>query len=144
MPRKAAAAAAFAPTSTARPMLRPPVDLNALEREEFANIILGVELNHFLPCDTPLIAHLAQHIVLSRVAFGELRAAGYIVDDKPSPWLAILQYAAKEMRATSRALSMTPASYRPPPKPDEAPISYYSRLALEMKDNEDPAERNGH
>jgi hypothetical protein len=67
-------------------------------------------------CAASQPGHLAQHIVLARTAFGEMRAAGYINGDRPSPWLAILQHAAKEMRATSRALSLTPASYRPTPK----------------------------
>jgi hypothetical protein len=138
MPRSPAAAQAFTATSTARPALRPPSDLTPLEREVFADICLGVEANHFLPCDVPLIAHLAQHIVLARVAFGELRAAGY-VSDRPSPWLAILQYASKEMRATSRALSLTPASYRPTPKPEELEVSYYEKMSLlESRHDDEP------
>jgi hypothetical protein len=131
MPRSPAAASAFTVTPKTRPALKPPPDLNALEREEFANIVLGVEANHFLPCDTALVAHLAQHIVLARVAFGELRAAGYVSGDRPSPWLPVLAYAAKEMRATARALSLTPASYRPTPKPEEdLEVSYYEKMSL--------------
>jgi phage terminase small subunit len=129
MPRLAAAAQSFTATSTARPVLRPPSDLNELEREEFANIVLGVGPHHFVPVDVALIAILAKNIVLERIAFGELRAAGY-VSDRPSPWLAILQHATKEVRATSRTLSLTPAS-RQPAKPEELePVSYYERMSL--------------
>ena len=117
MPRQAAAAAGFAPTSTARPMLRPPSDLNALEKQEFADIICGVDVHHFIPADAALIGELAQYRVLWRTAFGELRASGYISDGKASAWLTILQHAAKEVRSISRALSLTPASYRQQPKP---------------------------
>lgn len=129
MPRSPAAAQAFTVTPAARPVLKPPVDLDAVEREEFANIVLGVEPGHFIPADAALIAHLARNIVLARVAFGEMKAAGY-VSDRPSPWLAILQHAAKEMRATARTLALTPASYRPTPKPEELEVSYYEKISL--------------
>jgi hypothetical protein len=91
-----APAQAFSPTGTTRVVLRPPVDLNALEREEFAKLILGSPADFFISSDTPLIARLARNIVLTRVAFGEMRAAGYVSDGKASPWLQILQHAAKE------------------------------------------------
>src|SRR5258705_13600501 len=132
MPRQSAnAAKTFSPTTTTRAVLRPPSDLDAVEREVFADIICGVPANFFIPADTPLIAHLARNIVLTRVAFGEMRAAGYVAaDGKASPWLAVLQHAAKEMRATSRMLLLTPASYRPEPKPDEPEVSYYERQSL--------------
>ena len=130
MPRQSAASAAFSPTATARPILTPPVDLDPLEREEFANIVLGVPAHHFWPADVPLIALLAKNIVMERIAFGELRAAGYVSGDRPSPWLAILQQATKAVSATARMLSLTPASYRQPAtKPEEA-VSYYERMSL--------------
>jgi hypothetical protein len=84
--------------------------LDALEREVFADIVLGAAPNHFVPGDTPLIAHLARNIVLTRTAFGEMKAAGYVSDGKVSPWLAVLQHAAREMRATARMLSLSAAS----------------------------------
>jgi len=132
MPRQAAnAAQTFSPTGTTRPVLKPPPDLDALEREVFADIVLGVPVNHFLPGDTALIAHLARTIVLTRTAFGEMRAAGYVSDGKVSPWLQILQHAAKEMRSTARMLSLSPASYRPQQKPeDDLEVSYYERMSL--------------
>ena len=131
MPRQSANATQFSPTKTTRAALRPPLDLDAVEREEFANIVCGVAPNHFLPSDTALIAHLARNVVLTRTAFGEMKAAGFVVKDRVSPWLAILQHAAKEMRATARMLSLSPASYRPQqPKPEELEVSYYTRMSL--------------
>lgn len=139
MPRQPAANKAFTATPVARPMLRPPPDLDQLEREEFASIILGVPANHFIPADTPLIAHLARHIVLARVAFGEMKAAGHVADGKVSPWLTILQHAAKEMRATARMLLLSPASYREQPKPEEIGVSYYERMSLlEARPDDEP------
>jgi hypothetical protein len=131
MPRQSANAATFSPTETTRAVLRAPADLDALEREEFANIICGAAPNHFVPGDVALIAHLARNVVLTRVAFGEMKAAGYVSDGKVSPWLQVLQHAAKEMRATARMLSLSPASYRAQPKPEDLePVSYYTRMSI--------------
>src|SRR5258708_17636935 len=95
MPRQAAAAAGFATgTNGTRMLLRPPEDLDQLERVEFANLISGAPPSHFLPSDVPLIAAYAKAIVAERVASGEL-AAAYVVGsptgDRPSPWLPIWQ-----------------------------------------------------
>ena len=90
------AAQVYTATSSARPALRPPSDLNELEREVFADIVLGCGPHHFVPVDVPLIAILAKNIVLERIAFGELRAAGYRSDKQSPPWLAILQHASKD------------------------------------------------
>lgn len=141
MPRTSAnAAATFSPTGTTRPTLRAPSDLDAVEKEVFADLVCGVGPNHFLPGDTALIAHLARNIVLTRTAFGEMKAAGYIADDRPSPWFAILQHASKEMRATARMLSLSPASYRPQVKPEGLPpVSYYTRQRLlESRADDEP------
>jgi hypothetical protein len=140
MPRQSAnAATTFSVTGTTRPVLRAPPDLDAVEREVFADIICGCPANFFLPCDTALIAHLARATVLARVAFGEMKAAGYVSEGKVSPWLTILQHASKEMRATARMLSLSPASYRPQPKPDEEPVSYYTKMSLlESRADDEP------
>ena len=82
MPRQAAAASGFA-ASTARPLLKPPPDLNALEREAFLDIVLGAPPTHFLPSDLPLVAAYAKAIVQEKIAAGEL-AAAYVVDGKPA------------------------------------------------------------
>ena len=54
MPRQAAAASGFA-ASTAQPLLKPPLDLNALEKEAFLDIVLGAPPNYIMPFDVPLI-----------------------------------------------------------------------------------------
>lgn len=138
MPRSSAVAKAFSPNPAARPVLKPPVDLNELEREVFADIVLGSPPDSFIPADVPLIAILAKNIVLERIAFGEMRAAGYISDDGRK-WLTILQHATKEVRANSRTLSLTPAS-RQPVKPEELePVSYYERMSLlEARRDDEP------
>jgi hypothetical protein len=143
MPRQAAAATGFATgtSGTTRMLLKPPDDLDQLERAEFVSLIVGAPPSHFLPSDVPLVACYAKAIVAERVAAGEL-AAAYVVDGKPSPWLAIWQAKIRAATTLARMLSLSPGG-RVASKPAEAePVSYYSRLALEMKDNEDPAERN--
>jgi hypothetical protein len=135
MPRQAAAAKSFAATST-RAMLKPPGDLNALEKEAFLDIVLGAPPNHFLPSDLPLIAAYAKAIVQERIAAGEL-AAAYVVDGKPSPWLPVWQASIRAVTTLARMLALSPGG-RVPTRSGEAqePTSYYSRLALEAKREE--------
>lgn len=139
MPRQSAAAAqTFSPTGTTRTVLRAPPDLDALEREEFANIICGVPANFFIPADTALIAHLARNVVFARVAFGEAKAAGFISDDGRKR-LQDYALASREMRATARMLSLSPASYRAQPKPEDLEVSYYTRQnLLESRHDDEP------
>jgi len=107
MPRQAAVAVGFATgTNGTRMLLRPPEDLNQLERVEFANLITGAPANHFLPSDVPLLAAYAKAIVAERVASGEL-AAAYVVDDRPSPWLPIWQAKVRALTTLARMLSLT-------------------------------------
>jgi hypothetical protein len=136
MPRQAAAAAGFVTGTTGtRMLLKPPADLDQLERVEFANLISGAPASHFLPSDVPLIAAYAKAIVAERVAAVEL-AAAYVVDDKPSPWLPIWQAKVRALTTLARMLSLSPGG-RVASKPSEAePVSYYSRVALEAKRDE--------
>ena len=94
MPRQAAAAQGFAANGSTRSLLKPPDDLDQLERTEFVALITGAPPSHFLPSDVPLLAAYAKAIVAERVAAGEL-AAAYVVSspngDRPSPWLPIWQ-----------------------------------------------------
>jgi hypothetical protein len=133
MPRQAAAAAGFATgTSGTRMLLKAPDDLDQLERTVFADLIMGAPANHFLPSDVPLIAAYAKAIVAERVASGEL-AAAYVVDDKPSPWLPIWQAKVRALTTLARMLSLSPGGRVASKPADEPPVSYYSKLALEMK-----------
>ena len=132
MPRQAAAASGFA-ASTARPLLKPPPDLNALEKEAFLDIVLGAPPHHFMPSDLPLLAAYARAIVQEKIAAGELTRA-YVVDDKPSPWLPVWQASIRAVTTLARMLALSPGG-RVPSKSSEPhePVSYYSRLALEAQ-----------
>ena len=132
MPRQAAAASGFA-ASTAPPLLKPPPDLNALEKETFLDIVLGAPPHHFIPSDLPLVVAYARAIVQEKIAAGEL-AAAYVVDDKPSPWLPVWQASIRAVTTLARMLALSPGG-RVPSKSAEPqePVSYYSRLALEAK-----------
>jgi hypothetical protein len=139
MPRQAAAAAGFATgTNGTRMLLRPPDDLDQIERVEFANLIAGSPASHFLPSDVPLIAAYAKAIVAERVASGEL-AAAYIVGgpngDRPSPWLAVWVAKCRALTTLARMLSLSPGGRVASKPSDEPPISYYSKLALERRDD---------
>jgi len=132
MPRQAAAASGFA-ASTARPLLKPPPDLNTLEKEAFLDIVLGAPPHHFMQSDLPLVVAYARAIVQEKIAAGEL-AHAYVVDDKPSPWLPVWQASIRAVTTLARMLSLSPGGRVPSRAPEaREPVSYYSRLALELK-----------
>jgi hypothetical protein len=135
MPRQAAASQGFAANGSTRSLIRPPDDLNQLERAEFVNVVLGSPPNHFLPADIATISLHVRHVVGER-AFGELQAAP-IVDGKASPWLAIMLAHARVVTTTARRLHINPAGRVPTKSPEpDAPISYYERLAMEQRNGE--------
>ena len=136
MPRQAAAASGFA-ASTARPLLKPPPDLNALEKEAFLDIVLGVPPHHFMPSDLPLVAAYARAVIQEKIAAGELGRA-YVVDDKPSPWLPVWQASIRAVTTLARMLALSPGG-RVPSKSVEGkqePVSYYERMTLEGRRDE--------
>ena len=135
MPRQAAAASGFA--ASTRAMLKPPGDLNALEKEAFLDIVLGVPPHHFMPSDLPLVAAYARAVIQEKIAAGELGRA-YVVDDKPSPWLPVWQASIRAVTTLARMLALSPGG-RVPSKSVEGKqehVSYYERMTLEGRRDE--------
>jgi phage terminase small subunit len=129
MPRASSASLAVTAADAPIARLRPPPDLDQLEREEFLAIVLGVRPDHFMACDTPLLAAYTKAIVLERVASGELRSAGYVDGDRPSPWLNILTQATRSMTVLSRMLRLNPQA-RSPLVEEPQNVSFYERQRL--------------
>ena len=141
MPRQAAAARGFAANGSTRSLLKPPEDLDQIERAEFISLITGAPPSHFVPSDVPLIAAYSKAIVAERIASGEL-AAAYVVaspnGDRPSPWVPIWQAKVRALTTLARMLGLSPGG-RLPSKPTEPepPMSYYARQRLlEARDDE--------
>jgi hypothetical protein len=141
MPRQAAASAGFATgTNGTRMLLKPPEDLDQIERVVFAELIMGAAPSHFVPSDIPLLACYSKAIVAERIAAGELAAAPVVSSpngDRPSPWLAIWVARQRAVTILARMLSLSPGGRvaSKSPEPHE-PVSYYSRIALEAKRDE--------
>ena len=105
MPRQAAAASGFA-ASTARPLLKPPPDLNLWKKRPSSTSFWALQPTHFLPSDLPLIAAYAKAIVQEKIAAGEL-ALAYVVDGKPSPWLPVWQASIRAVTTLARMLALS-------------------------------------
>jgi hypothetical protein len=72
-----------------------------------------------------------------KVAADEL-ALAYILDSKPSPWLAIWQAKIRAVTALSRMLKLNPAGrHSAAPAEPALPVSYFDRMALEAQRNGD-------
>lgn len=142
MPRQAAAAVTFAANGSTRELLKPPDDLDQLERAEFVSLVVGAPPSHFLPSDLPLLAAYAKAVVAERVAAGEL-AAAYVIEDKPSPWLPIWQAKVRALTTLARMLSLSPGGRVPSKSPKDAElVSYYTRMSLLEGRRDDERERN--
>lgn len=134
MPRQAAAAQGFAANGSTRSQILPPADLNALEKAEFVNVVLGSPPSHFLPADIATIAAYARAVVAERRAAGELDAAPVVsspTGDKPSPWLPIWLGQLRACTTLARRLNINPAGrVATKPAEPEPPRSYYERQRL--------------
>jgi hypothetical protein len=137
LPRQAASSQGFAANGSTRQLIRPPADLNELERIEFVNVIAGCPASHFIPADVATISQYARAVVGERIADGELSAAP-IVDGKASPWLAIWSSRVRACTTLARRLNINPAGRVATKSADEPTISYYERMALERRDDPDP------
>jgi hypothetical protein len=126
MPRKAAAD--FTTGTTAVERLRPPRDLDKPEAALFATIVCSHPPERFTGADMPQLCAYVRACVDEEVASAELRAAGYVSGDRPSPWLSILKEATRRMTTFARALKLSPASRQS--SPSEPDISYYERMSL--------------
>lgn len=142
MPRQAAASRGFTTDGTTRPLIRPPSDLDELERAEFIAVVLGSPANHFLPADIATISAYARAVVAERIAAGELAAAPVVSSpngDRPSPWLPVWMGALRACTTLARRLNIGPSG-RLPTKSSEPhePVNYYSKLAMERRDDPEP------
>ena len=129
MPRQSPEAAAYSGTGT---RIRPPADIVAgtAEYELFCELVLSLPPTHFQSSDAPLLSAYVRAAITERTASAELAAAGFVVGDKPSPWLAILQAASRTMSTFSRMLKLNPSARSPVPAKaaSNEPVSYYDKM----------------
>jgi hypothetical protein len=137
MPRQATAARSFTANGSTQALIQPPSDLNALEKQEFIAVVCGSPPNHFLPADVAMISAYARAVVAEKIAAGEL-ARAYVVagpnGDRPSPWLAVWQGQIRALTTLARRLNLNPAGRLPSKSGEPHEVSYYSRLAMEQRD----------
>jgi phage terminase small subunit len=136
MPRKSSVAVPFSESTATR--IAPPDDLVAgsPERSLFLDLVLSVRADHFQPSDAPLLAAYCRALALEQTASGELAAGGYITaEGRPSPWLPVLQHAARTISTYSRMLRLNPSARQMTPASDrERPVvSAFERIALEAQ-----------
>ena len=155
MPRQAAAAAGFA-ASTARPLLKPPPDLNALEREAFLDIVLGAPPPCFYAQRSAVGCRLCQGH-RSRADRSRRIGRRLCCRWQTLPWLPVWQASIRARTTLARMLALSPGgrvpskvtrgagashllfSTRSGMKPDEAIDRDALELALEACGAESPA-----
>jgi phage terminase small subunit len=140
MPRKSADALAIFPYSGEPPRLSPPLDLAETERKIFLDIVTACKPGKFEPSDLPLLAAYCRAIALEREASARLQAEGYVVDGRPSAWLAMLTQASKTLLALSHRLRLSPQGRSPNVSAKPPVVSVYERMMLEGRrdDETDP------
>src|SRR4051794_27468118 len=106
MPRKSSAALQFASGTASR--IRPPDDFDGDARKLFVDLGVACRPDHFTDSDIPLLARYARALVAEKLAADELERAS-VVDDRPSPWLAVWQARMRSITTLSRMLRLNPA-----------------------------------
>jgi hypothetical protein len=113
MPRKSSAALSVVPIVVARPALHPPPSLTEPEREVFTE--LAAQATHLKPADVPLLASLAQAILLSRqLARDPARVADWEKAVRAQAMLSTKLRMTPQSRTDSRAAGRQ----QPPSGPD--------------------------
>jgi hypothetical protein len=132
MPRRAAAdLAVLSPVKTFE-RLRPPADLTDSQREIFIDLVAATESSHFRSSDLPLLTAYVRSIAMERQAAGRLDDEGYVnAEGRPSPWLAVLAQACKNMAMLSMRLRLSPQGRSPTNPKREPAISAYERISLQ-------------
>ena len=111
--------------------LKCPDDLDAPERQVFADIVGACEPTHFRASDLPLLAAYCRAVIMEQRAFSEFSREPILPDGKPNPWGAILAQATKSMLGLSLRLRLSPQGRgRPSSKAEPAKLSYYERMQI--------------
>lgn len=114
--------------------LEPPAEFTegSMERAIFKATIASVPSNHFQPEDTVLLAAYCRAASLERRASEEL-AAGGIVGDRASPWLAVYAEAVRALSTLTIRLRLGPKARQPDRRRTakaSAPPSYYELTGM--------------
>jgi hypothetical protein len=110
--------------------LRPPADLAPEEQKVFTDLVSTVDPSHFQLSDMPLLVCYAGAVAQEREASRYLRAEGYVVAGKPSPWIVVQEKCTRAIVALSMRLRLAPQS-RDRTKVRKDRVSAYERSVLE-------------
>jgi phage terminase small subunit len=111
MPRRSAAALAMAPLVDVRMKRLPcPRDLDPSSREIWTRLTATCRADHFRAADTELLRCYCENAVLAQEAFREMQAHGRIVDNKPSPWLMLLEKSTRALASLAPRLRLGPSA----------------------------------
>jgi phage terminase small subunit len=111
--------------------LKPPAALSELACKEFKRIVAAEPAAHFKESDLSLLVQYCEAVAMAERAVQELQR-----DDAPVRWLTLWEKATRTMTALSMRLRISPQS-RAPNTPKREKLSWYEKMALEQKDEED-------
>jgi phage terminase small subunit len=105
------------------------------------DVVCSVRPDHFQPADGLLLARYAEAAVMAADAATMLASEGTVIDNKPSPWLAVHVAMTKALVALAHRLRLSPQGRSPtnPKRPQAA--SYYDRVQMEQHDDWNTATR---
>jgi phage terminase small subunit len=116
---------------TGKQRLRPPPDLTAEEKAAFSAIVSSIDADHFLPSDLPLVASYAVAICQEKEAINHLKDEGYVVGNRPSPWIVVQEKAHRAMMMLTLRLRLSPQGRGRNKVKSERTMNAYDRLELE-------------
>jgi hypothetical protein len=116
--------------------LAPPKHLPARAREVFVDLVLGNKPGCFTVSDLPLLCRYAEASAMAERAAVEMAEAP-VVDGKTSPWVSIHGQMTKAMTGLSMRLRLSPQARQPNRPTRRVEVSYYDKLRLEGRHDQD-------
>jgi phage terminase small subunit len=115
MPRTSRAATAMGgPFNVARSRLQPPDNLPEDVGAIFRRIVASCDPSHFVAADRDLLVRYCRAIADADRADRELAAGGFVVEGKPSAWLAVQREANRAIATLSTRLRLSPQARSDP------------------------------
>lgn len=142
MPRRPTSSFGLPFFGNSPPRLSPPQSLGPLEKQRFLDLVLSCPSGQFRASDLPILCRHVELTLMAEQAAGELQAQGMVVDDKPSPWLAVYLQVTNALLKTAARLHLSPSARGHAVFAAEAepPASYYDRQALLLEADDEEVE----
>jgi phage terminase small subunit len=117
--------------------LAPPKHLPERARQIFVDLVLACKPDWFTPSDLPLLARYCEASALAEQAAAAMAGEPVTANGKPSAWVSVHAQMTKALCGLSMRLRLSPQARQPNRPTRPVQTSYYDRLKLEGRYDQD-------